>query len=206
MKTRSCAHSLVALALLSLAAAAGCGSDASDAGNENEVITTVTLTFTPSGGGTAVSAKVDDPDGDGGKPPVADPLTLAPGMYDVAVKFENRLETPPEDITEEVRDESAEHQVFFTGTAVNGPASNQPTAPLVHSYSDKDANDLPIGLTNRITASAGTGTLTVTLRHMPPVHGKPVKTASTADTVRGAGLSAVGGNTDAQVNFAATVR
>jgi hypothetical protein len=193
------------LATITLAAI-GCGDDPAGGGNENEVITTVTLTFTPAGGGTAAVAAVDDPDGDGGNPPTVQPVTLAAGVFDMAVKFENKLESPPEDITKEVRDESRDHQVFYTGTAVNGPASNQPGAPLTHSYADTDSNGLPVGLTNRVTAAAGTGMLTVTLRHLPPVNDKAVKSAGLPESVRTGGFSGIGGTTDAQVTFPVTVQ
>jgi hypothetical protein len=198
-------RSVVALVSLSLTIA-GCGEDAHDHGNESEVITTVTLTFTPSAGGAAVVAKVDDPDGEGGNPPVVQPVNLAPGVYDLIVAFENRLETPPEDITAEIRDEAAEHQLFFTGTAVSGPASGTAGAPLGHTYADMDARGLPIGLANKVTASAGMGSLTVTLRHMPPVNGVPVKTAGAAETVRTGGFATLAGSTDVQVNLPVTVR
>jgi hypothetical protein len=185
--------------------AVGCGDDEKGSGNENEVITTVTLTFTPSAGGTPIVARFNDPDGNGGGAPTIDPINLTAGMFDLSVTFENRLETPPANITEEVEDEADEHQVFFTGSAVNGPASNQANAPLIHAYTDMDAKGLPLGLANGITARKGTGTLTVTLRHMPPANNMPVKTASAADMVRASGFSAIGGSTDAQVNFPVTV-
>lgn len=193
-------------------ALAACGDDGGDGGddtgdgNENEVITTVTLEFTPEGGGESISAAWDDPDGDGGDPPAIDPITLADGTtYTVAIGFENRLEDPPEVITEEVDDESDEHQIFFTGSAVNGPASDEPDAPLTHSYDDEDANGLPIGLANTIVAAAGSGDLTVTLRHLPPVNGSAVKSASLADDVKASGFGDLPGTTDAQVTFPATV-
>jgi hypothetical protein len=197
--------SLFAALALSVTAA-GCGGDKADGGNENEVITTVTLTFTPAGGGPAVIASVDDPDGDGGNPPVVGPINLTAGMFDLTVKFENKLEKPPVNITDEVSDERDEHQIFFTGMAVNGPASSQTGAPLVQAYADMDSKGLPVGLADKITATAGTGTLTVTLRHMPPVNNMPVKVAGLAETVRNQGLSAIGGSTDAQVSFPVTVQ
>jgi hypothetical protein len=183
----------------------GCGEDEAGGENENELITTVTLTFTPAAGGTAVVARANDPDGDGGSPPTIDSITLPAGAYNLSLKFENALETPPEDITVEVKDEGDEHQVFFTGTGVSGPASNSAGAPLTQAYADMDAGGLPIGLANTITAAKGTGSLTVTLRHMPPVNDQPVKVAGTADTVKTSGISAIGGSTDVQVTFPVTV-
>jgi hypothetical protein len=121
------------LALSMLLAACG-GDDDDDTGdggdgNANEVITTVTLEFAPEGGGDAISVEWNDPDGDGGGAPTIDPIALADGTtYTLAVGFENRLEDPPEIITEEVDDESDQHQIFFTGSAVNGPASDEPDA------------------------------------------------------------------------------
>jgi len=183
-------------------------SDDEDGGavNENEVITTVSLTFAPAGGGSSITAAFDDPDGDGGAAPTVDPIALTAGTtYAVTVRFLNKLETPPGEITDEVRDESDQHQVFFTGTAVNGPATNAPTAPLTHSYADTDAADLPIGLSNTIVAAAGTGSLIVTLRHMPPVNGTAAKVAGLAGRVKTGGIEALPGDTDAQVTFAVTV-
>lgn len=196
---------LVAVATFALGFAACAREESPNQGNENEVITTVTLTFVPTVGGAAVVARVNDADGDGGNAPTIDPINLASGMYDLTLTLENRLETPSEDITAEVRDEAVEHQIFFTGTGVNGPASDQVGAPVVHSYADLDANGLPIGLANKITASAGGGILTVTLRHMPPVNDAPVKTASAVEVVRTGGFATLGGSTDVQVNFPLTV-
>jgi hypothetical protein len=120
------------------------------------------------------------------------------------VKFLNRLATPEEDITAEVNDEATNHMLFFTGTAVDGPASNHPGAPLTQSYADMDANGLPIGLANTIVASAGAGPFTVTLRHMPPEE-PPVKSADTAMQVKTSGFDMIGGSTDASVDFMVTV-
>jgi hypothetical protein len=180
--------------------------DVEGGGNEEEVITTITLSFTPAGGGEAVTAAFDDADGDGGEAPTVDPINLATATtYDLTVRFQNKLETPAEEITDEVRDESDEHQLFFTGTAVNGPASDQPGAPLAHTYSDADGNGLPVGLSNAIVTTTGTGTLTVVLRHLPPVNDVAVKTAELASTVRADGLAALPGESDVQVDFAVTV-
>ncbi len=184
---------------------AACGGDDGGSVDPQEVITTATLTFTPTGGGAAVTASFDDPDGPGGAAPVIDPISLPAASYTLGVRFLNGLETPPEDITLEVADEANQHQVFFTGTAVNGPASDRAGAPLTHAYADRDVNDLPVGLQNTITATTGTGQLTVTLRHLPPVNGTAVKTAELAGTVKTSGLAAIGGESDAMVSFDVTV-
>ncbi|MBK7534443.1 MAG: hypothetical protein IPI49_03530 [Myxococcales bacterium] len=199
--------SLLTVLCLSSSALLGACDDDEHNHNENEVITTVILTFTPAAGGAAVTATFNDPDGDGGAAPTVDPINLvAATTYTAAVRFENRLETPAEDITVEVADEATEHQVFFTGTAVNGPASNQTGAALTHSYADTDAGGLPIGLANSFVAARGTGTMLVTLRHMPPVNSAPAKTASAAMTVKDAGgFSTLGGATDVSVTFQVTV-
>jgi hypothetical protein len=103
-------------------------------------------------------------------------------------------------------DEGVEHMIFFTGTAVNGPASDHPGAPLTQAYADMDANGLPVGLSNTITAAAGTGQVTVTLRHMPPINGTAVKTSTSADMVKSGGIDSIGGTTDATMTITATIQ
>lgn len=181
--------------------AAACSDDGGTT-NAEEVINTITLTFTPAAG-TPVVAVWNDADGDGGAAPTIDSIGLQAGTtYTTTVRFQNTLETPAEEITDEVRDEGDQHQVFFTGPVVNGPASNQPAAALTHTYGDTDVGGLPIGLTNTIVVgSAAGGDLTLTLRHMPPVNGTAVKTAAAAMTVRDSGFTALGGENDAQVVF-----
>jgi hypothetical protein len=185
---------------------AACSDDGGDTQDPVEVITTVTLTFTPAGGAPVV-ASFKDIDGDGGNPPTVDPINLANGMtYASTVKFLNELESPAEDITLEVMDESDVHQVFYSGTAVKGPATSNTTAPLTHMYSDMDANGFPIGLANSFAASTGTGMMTVTLRHMPPVNDNPVKTGTLAETLKTMGVAALPGESDASVMFMVTVQ
>lgn len=195
--------SFAVLALL--ASVAGCGDDGAETEDPNEVITTVILTFTPSGG-AAITATWLDADGDGGGAPVIDPVNLAADTtYAATVRFQNALEDPPEEITEEVMDEGFQHQVFWTGTAVDGPASDQPDAPLHQTYGDTDENGLPIGLTNSVGTTAGTGQLTITLRHMPPINGTAVKVAGTSAQVKSDGINSIGGSSDASVSFDVTV-
>jgi hypothetical protein len=195
-----------ATALALAATLAACGDETTGSTNETEVITTVMLIFTPDGGGTTATFEFDDPDGDGGNAPMVDAIDLAPGSYSMTVAFENRLETPAEDITAEVMDEADEHQIFLTGSAVDGPAADNSGAPLTHTYADTDNNGLPIGLSNHITATAGSGDLIVSLRHMPPINDQAVKEATSAADVSSAGFTAIGGTTDAQVTFPVTVQ
>ena len=127
------------------------------------------------------------------------------GGYELSIRFENGLEDPPEDITAEITDEGAEHQVFFTGSAVNGPATNNPDAPMTQAYDDTDTNGLPLGLKSTISAKTGNGVLTLTLRHLPPVNGNPVKVADIASLVADGGFAVIGGNSDVQIDFMVTV-
>jgi len=193
-------HTCIVFAFL-----AGCG-DEDTVEQPPEVITTVNLTFTPMGGGTPITYAFDDPDGDGGNVPTIDTVSLTAGTYMLAVGLQNKLETPPEEITDEVRDEGDEHQLFFTGAAIDGPATTNPSAPLVHAYADTDGAGLPIGLSNTITVRDGaSGQLTVTLKHLPPIDGNPQKTSDLAAMVKAGGITSIGGDTDVQVNFTATV-
>lgn len=174
--------------------------------NEGEAITTVTLTFTPTAGGAPLEFSWADPENDGS--PVIDPLDLADADdYDLAIGFLNELSSPPEDITAEVEAESDQHQVFFTGAGVDGPATGEnPDALISHAYADTDVNSYPVGLVNTVTTlSPGTSQLVVTLRHLPSEGDVAVKTGTLADVVATGGLSALPGDTDVQVEFALTV-
>lgn len=193
----------LSLVATSLGVLAACSDDGSST-NENEVITTVILNFAPASG-TTVTATFNDPDGDGGAAPTIDPVSLLPGNYTLTVQFQNRLVTPVEESTDEVRGEKNFHLLLFTGSAVVGPATTNTSGPLAQSYADTDDHGLPIGLTDSIVASAGTGQLTVTLRHMPPEE-PPVKSSTTVAQVKTGGIDSIGGSTDAQVNFMVTVQ
>ena len=175
--------------------------------DEGEVITTVELRLTPQAGGDALTFTWTDPENDGD--PVVDVVDLSDETeYDLSVSFFNALEDPPEDITPEIVDEADEHQVFFTGTAVQGPATgDNPGAVLTHAYADVDADGSPIGLQNTLsTGGDGQGSLVVTLRHLPAQGGAPVKTATLAEDAAAGGLDSLPGEVDAQVEFSVTVR
>lgn len=170
--------------------------------DEQEVITTVNLTFTNLNDGSEALYTWADPENDGD--PTIDDISLVEGeAYSLSVAFFNALEEPAEEITGEVFDEGYEHQLFFTGSAVVGPATGENADAIVeHSYADEDENGLPVGLENSITAIAfGAGELTVTLRHLPEESGAAVKVEGLADDVAEGGFGAIGGENDVQVSF-----
>ena len=137
---------------------ASCSDDDNGPVNEEEVITTVITTLT--NGSTTITLTSRDLDGDGPNPPVvtvSGDLT-ANTVYNGETSFLNELETPAEDITVEVEEEGEEHQIFY----------QIPSALGTIGYTDFDVNAKPVGLTfTYTTGNAGTGSLTVTLRHLP---------------------------------------
>lgn len=155
--------------------------------NEEEVITTVTITL--DNGSNVVTLKSQDLDGDGPNAPV---ITVSGNLdanstYLGSVEFLNELESPAEDITLEIEEEGVEHQIFYQVTNSLGTIS----------YDDIDDNGDPIGVEfTLVTGNAGTGTLTVTLRHEP---NKDASGVSTGD------ITNAGGSTDAEVSFPITV-
>lgn len=152
--------------------------------NEEELITTVNFTLTSVTGGSDVELTFTDLDGDGDGDPVISGGTLqANTVYSGRLELLNELESPAEDITEEIREEDEEHQFFFA-TTVNG---------LTVTYGDQDEDANPIGLATSVaTGAAGSGTLTVTLRHEP---------SKDAEGVSDGDITNAGGDTDIQVTF-----
>ncbi|MEZ4797790.1 MAG: type 1 periplasmic binding fold superfamily protein [Flavobacteriaceae bacterium] len=178
--------------LLLTAFIASCSDDDSPAPvNEEEVITTLRITFTPQGGGTQVVFQSQDLDGDGPNAPVVSIVgDLQTGTtYNGAVEVLNELETPAEDITEEVMEEDDEHQFFYTITGGAGPAI---------TYNDSDGDGNPVGLSIILTTGANStiNVLTVTLRHEPD---KDASGVSDGD------ITNAGGETDVEATFNFTV-
>jgi hypothetical protein len=204
------------LTLIPIAFMLGCGSDVGNVNansvldghdeNPNEVMTTLKLTFTPADGGESFVITWADPELDGN--PIIDDITLITGKsYYVDFEVFNELEDPTKDVTPEIKDEMDEHQVFFTGSAVEGPCNTTNQDALIeHLYEDLDNNGWPIGLTNTFIAKAsGSGILSVLLRHMPAVNGTTVKTEGLAAVMDTAGTTALPGSTDINVDFNVTV-
>ena len=161
--------------------------------NEEEVITTVRVTLI-GGGQTIVLESRDLDGGDGPNAPVLTPIggaTLVAGTtYTGTTTFLNELENPAEDITVEVEEEGADHQVFYQLGSSLGT--------VTYDAADIDANGNPIGIDFSLVAgtAGSTGTLTVTLRHLPN---------KTASGVSGGDITNAGGNTDAAVTFSVAV-
>ena len=178
---------LIALLVIPVIFSTSCSNDDAPV-NEEEVITTVTTTLV--GGGQTITLTSRDLDGDGPNAPV---ITVSGNLvagttYTGSTKFLNELESPAEDITVEVEEEGADHQVFY----------QLPSSIGTVTYTDTDANGRPIGLNFILVAgtSGSTGTLTVTLRHLPN---------KTASGVSGGDITNAGGNTDAAVSFSVAV-
>lgn len=148
-----------------------------------EVITTMSYTLVSTSGET-VRLGFSDLDGDGGNDPVISGGVLSANTtYTGTIELLNESEDPAEDITEEIMEEDEEHQFFFSSTV----------AGVSVAYGDADPMGNPIGLSTTLaTGDAGSGTLTVTLRH------EPNKTAS---GVSGGDVTNAGGETDIEVAF-----
>ena len=143
---------------------------------EMEVITDVTLVFT-SDAGAVVTASAQDPDGEGVQELVVlDEIQLQAGTnYTLTFDIMNNLETPGEDIGDEIAEEDDEHQIFFAWTegAFSNPTGNgnidNASDPV--NYNDADGNGNPLGLNTSWTAGDPTtaASFTVRLQHQPDV-------------------------------------
>lgn len=170
--------SLFAVALIS------CSDDDTPAPvNEEEVITTVRTTLV--GGGQTITLLSKDLDGDGPNAPVVTVSgnLIAGTTYTGSVAFLNETVNPADDITTEVEEEGVDHQIFYQAPASIG----------TFTYTDTDANGKPIGIDfTLVTSSATTGSLTVTLRHLPN---------KSAAGVSAGNIANAGGATDAEVVY-----
>ncbi len=160
---------------------AGCSDDdeAPEEENELEVITDVKLIFTnDADAADVVEARAQDPDGPG-----VQELVILDGInldlnksYTLTYEILNNLESPAEDIGDEIQEEDDEHQFFFSfpegafaSPTGNGNIDNA-SDPI--NYNDTDGNGNPLGyFTSWTTGSAGLsgGTFTVRLQHQPDV-------------------------------------
>ncbi len=181
MKTINLFRNLRQMAILFAAITiASCSNDdnAPEEENEEEVITDVTLVFTNEADpNDVVRASAEDPDGEGVQELVVqDEITLSVDtQYTLTFEIFNNLETPGEDIGEEIEDEDDEHQIFFsfTNDAFDSPMGNGniDTASDPINYNDQDDNMNPVGLSTTWTtpaiATTTGGTFVVRLQHQP---------------------------------------
>lgn len=147
--------------------------------NEEEVITDVKLIFTNDNDPTdIVEASAQDPDGQGVQElKILNAINLDTSKtYTLTFEITNKLETPSEDIGEEIEEEAAEHQIFFSfsNNAFSNPFGNgnidNASDPIV--YNDKDDNGNNVGLSTTWKTSnslLSNGTFTVRLQHQPDV-------------------------------------
>jgi hypothetical protein len=151
--------------------------------DDNEQITTLIYTLTPVGGGTPVSATYRDLDGDGGADATITPLALAANTtYTGKLRLLDETKNPVVDTSAEILEEADEHLFWFEPTPAN---------LVTITSTDKDKNNLAIGLDTRVvTTAAATGKLKITLRHQPGT-----KNGTFAP-----------GDTDVEVEFNTTVR
>ncbi len=146
---------------------------------ELEVITDVALVFTNDANSMdVVRATAQDPDGIGAMPLAVqvEPIVLSANTsYTLTFEIFNNLETPGEDIGEEILDEDNEHQFFFSFTtdAFTSPMGNGnvDTASDPLNYDDMDENNNPVGLSTSWETGPGTmgGSFTVLLQHQPDI-------------------------------------
>lgn len=181
---------ILALALIATITFSSCSDDSTPPKPvvEEEVITTMTITL--KNGNETVTLKSYDADGEGSNPPV---LTVSGDLkqsttYTGNITLLNEMEKPAENITEEVKTEGKAHQFFYS--------SNKGLATF--AYTDKDADENPIGLTFTLT-TAGTGSdkLTFVLRHTPN---------KTASGVKEGNIANAGGSTDAEATFDVVIK
>ncbi len=160
-----------------------CDKDDPEIPHEEELITTLIYTLTPDNGGSDVVLSFKDLDGGGKDPVIATEALQANMTYTGVIKLLNELESPAHDISEEVEEEADEHQFFFS-TTVEG---------LIITYTDEDDNGKPLGLENQlVTGDAGSGQLTIILRHEP---------AKNAAGVSEGDITNAGGESDIEVTF-----
>lgn len=153
--------------------------------NEEELITTLKLNLKPISGGEEVIFSFYDIDGDGGIQPQFTSGDLKSNTrYNGTISILNETTSPLTDITEEVKNESLEHQFFYVSS--NG-------LNLDTNYDDSDLEGNPVGIkTVFVAGESSKGKLTITLKHEPNKSASGVKTGA---------ISNAGGETDIEVTF-----
>lgn len=130
--------------------------------NEEEIITTIAVTFEDQSGiDTPVTFRFFDGDGAGGNPPsVFDTIRLQQSsIYNAHILLLNETLTPPDTISNEVRNEGVDHLFCFSYAGIS----------LDIQRTDSDGT-FEIGLESTwTTTTSGSGNVTITLRHQPGI-------------------------------------
>lgn len=138
---------------------------------EGELITTVKLSLSVAGG-TPMVYTWKDLDGAGGNAPILPDtiklgtITTGGNPYVGTLEFFNEQNSSKEDITLEVKNEAHDHFICYEISTLSLPPSG-----LSITATDKDKNNLPIGLSTT-WAPGGTadfGRITVRLKHQPGI-------------------------------------
>lgn len=173
-------HTLIYFTILYMFVLSSC-EDPEDANNENEheAITTVAIYVSKTGIPTD-TFYFDDPDGDGGNPPLlTDTIKLdTQSTYSVSLRFFNKTKYPTSDVTPTIQEQSTSHEVFILPT----------NAEFAITRTDKDAVGFPLGLLS-IWQTANIpiqGSVRIKLMHKPVIKGSndsPEKGHSDIDVI-----------------------
>ncbi len=182
-------HRLLFLPVALLFLLSSCSKDDPIIPNEEEVITTLIYSLTPDSGGAVVELKFVDLDGEGGDAPVITTADLNSNTsYTGSVRLLNEQLSPAENITAEIQEEDEDHQFFYQSTV----------AGMIISYDDVDGNNQPVGISTMLqTGDAGSGMLTITLRHEPNKSASGVVISDPSNA---------GGETDIEIRFPINVQ
>jgi hypothetical protein len=146
-----------------LASIQSCKPDDDDHDHEHDAISKIQVMFVDSATNAAAGTfSWEDPDGIGGNPPtVIDTIKLDPSKtYKANVMLFAKLDGVLDNVTSEILEEADEHLFVFKNI----------TANINVTITDKDGNNLPVGLESLwTTGAASSGAINVVLRHQPGV-------------------------------------
>jgi hypothetical protein len=145
--------SLFALAIVIGISSCGINDHDHDHDHDHDYATTVIVTLVNQNNtADTIKAVWKDLDGPGGATPsIIDTISLKSDItYVGSIELYNESKSPKTDITQEIKADDYEHQFFFT------PSSG--IASLVEwTITDKDRNNLPVGLAFQVKTKTGTG-------------------------------------------------
>lgn len=208
--SQSFALLILLLSAPSLTLGTGCG-DSHDADDRAEddtgggaaTVGAIELTFQAASGGDPLVFSSRDVDALVVIPDSSDHDHHHTEEYRLSLRFLDDA-VDPVDLSSQIRAAADLHQVFFTGSAVQGPAHpDNRGAVLEQIYADQDGAGLPIGLENDIvTLELGDGELEVGLWDFATDGSKP---ADAVEQVANGGLETLSGELVAQARFVLVV-